>query len=201
MILLRSLVLFFLFFSCAFAETLSQKEIERIEDYLNNIKTLKAHFIQLSPNGTTSEGMIYLLRPGFLKLEYDPPSPIQVIANGKFLIYFDKQLQQTSYIPLNETPAGILVKPNLRLNDETLKIIDSSKQSGILTVTVTQKKESKMGEITLIFTQSPFALRQWKVTDVQGNVTDISLLDMQTDVSLPKSLFDFKDPNFGKNKE
>ena len=48
-------------------------DVERAETYLNAITTLKARFLQVSPNGASVEGDVYLSRPGRLRMQYDQP--------------------------------------------------------------------------------------------------------------------------------
>ncbi len=172
-------------------------DVDKAENYLNGITTLKARFLQVGPDGGTAEGTVLMSRPGRLRLDYDPPSPIQVYADGNFLIYFDKQLKQVSYVGLDSSPAGILVRAKVKLDAEDLKVTKVSHQPGILNVTVIKASDPGQGRITLVFTQSPFQLRQWQVTDPQGQVTTVSLFDAETGLALDKDLFYFKDPSLG----
>ncbi len=183
--------------AAAVPATADRADVDRAEGYLNGITTFKAHFMQVSPDGGTAEGTVYLWRPGRLRLDYDPPSPIQVIADGNFLIYYDKQLKQVSYVGLDSTPAGILVRPQVKLDGNDLKVTKVGHQPGILTVTVTKAADPAQGRISLVFTEQPFQLRQWQVTDPQGQVTTVSLFDAQTGLVLDKDLFYFKDPKLG----
>lgn len=178
-----------------------QADIGRAEGYLNGVTTLKAHFMQVSPDGNNVEGTVYLSRPGRLRLDYDPPSPIQVIADGSFLIYYDKDLKQVSYVDLESTPAGVLVRPEVKLDGGDLKVTKVGHQPGVLTVTVIKANDSAQGRITLVFTESPFQLRQWQVVDPQGQVTTVSLFDAQTGLSLDRELFYFKDPKVGNGPD
>jgi outer membrane lipoprotein-sorting protein len=183
--------------SAAVPASADRADIDRAEDYLNGVTTLKAHFMQVSPDGSTAEGTVYLSRPGRLRLDYDPPSPVQVIADGRFLIYYDKQLKQVSYVDLDSTPAGILVRPKVKLDGEDLKVTKVSHQPGILDVSVIKAADPAQGRITLVFSEAPFRLRQWQVTDPQGQVTTVSLFDTESGLSLDKDLFYFKDPKLG----
>ncbi|MDR3326064.1 MAG: outer membrane lipoprotein carrier protein LolA [Rhodospirillaceae bacterium] len=197
-------IIIFLFFivswNCrtAFASE-DQNYINLAENYLNSISTLKANFMQIAQNGDIAEGTIYLSRPGFLRIDYDPPSPIQIIVDGNFLIYHDKLLKQVSYIDIDTTPAGILVRPSIKLNDDTIKVIKIDHQPGIINVTLT--KTIDQGCITLTFTESPFQLRQWQVTDQQGQITTVSLFNSETGISFDKEFFYFKNPEFGNGPD
>ena len=57
-------------------------DLTRVESYLNGIKSLDAKFVQIAPDGSLSDGKLYLLRPGRIRFEYAPPSPILVVADG-----------------------------------------------------------------------------------------------------------------------
>jgi len=187
--------------SAAVSTPTDKADIDRAEAYLNTITTLKAHFMQVAPDGGTAEGTVYLWRPGRLRLDYDPPSPIQVFADGNFLIYYDKQLKQVSYVDLDSTPAGILVRAKVALDSNDLKVTKVSHQPGILNVTVTKAADPSQGRITLVFTEQPFQLRQWQVVDPQGQVTTVSLFDAETGIGLDKDLFYFKDPKLGNGPD
>ena len=51
-------------------------DLARIETYLDSLRTLKAHFFQVAPNGAISQGTAWLDRPGRMRFQYDPPSPL-----------------------------------------------------------------------------------------------------------------------------
>ncbi len=170
--------------------------VQRAERYLNDIDTLRARFLQVGPQGGTVEGDAYLDRPGRMRLDYDPPAQIQLVADGRFLIYYDKELDQTSYIPLNETPAGVLVRPQVRLTGGDVVVTDVRRGDGVVGISMVQRKDPGAGEITLVFSERPFELKQWRVRDPQGQVTTVSLYGTQTGLRLDPKLFRFVDPQF-----
>ena len=96
----------------AFGMNLTQTDLDdlgRIENYLNSIHTLKSNFIQTASTGERATGVLFLNRPGRIRVQYDPPSPILLVANGAFIIYVDKNLEQISHIPIAETPLRVLI--------------------------------------------------------------------------------------------
>lgn len=170
--------------------------VDRAEAYLNDIRTLKARFLQSAPDGSVAEGQLYLSRPGKLRLEYDPPTPLLIIGNYHLLVYHDTQLKQTTQVPLSSTPAGILVAPKIDLNGAELTVTGFSDQEGLDRITVTQTDEPQAGSITLVFTREPYQLRQWVVRDPQGQLTTVTLSDARPGLALDQKLFIFNDPNF-----
>lgn len=177
-----------------------EADIRSAQFYLNGITSLKARFLQISSNGGQAEGTAYLSRPGKMRLQYDPPSPLLVVADGTFLIVEDKTLDNPSYIPLNSTPAGVLVRSNVELNGKDLAVTKISRPPGILAITVAQADDPGEGQLTLIFSQRPFQLRQWRVLDAQGQTTTVSLFNAETGIPLDPELFHYKNPAFGRPK-
>jgi outer membrane lipoprotein-sorting protein len=175
-------------------------DIARAETYMNGITTLKARFQQFAPNGNVAEGTAYFWRPGRMRLQYDPPSPILVVADGDFLIVHDRELGEPSYIPLGSTPAGVLVRENVQLNGKDLAVSRVTRAPGVLNISVVESDDPAQGEITLVFTEQPFALRQWRVLDAQGSITTVSLYEAQSGMVLDRKLFQFNDPKFTKPK-
>lgn len=171
-------------------------DIGRAEAHLNAITTLKARFLQISPTGGQIEGTAYFSRPGRMRLQYDPPSPMLVVADGRFLIVHDQELGAPSYIPLNSTPAGILVRENVQLDGKDVTVTRVTRGAGILSISLVETEDPGQGELTLVFSESPFALRQWRVLDAQNQVTTVSLYESQGGISLNPKLFEFVDPKF-----
>jgi chaperone LolA len=171
-----------------------QALVERANQYFDQVHTLKAHFVQAAADGAETEGTIYLDRPGKLRLEYAPPTPILVVAEGGTLVYYDSKLQQVSYVDLDSTMAGVLVRPEVKLDEGDLKVVAVGHQPGTDTITVTKRKDANQGRITLVFTQKPFELRQWQVVDQQGQTTVVTLYDAQSGLPLDAALFTFRDP-------
>ncbi len=168
--------------------------VDRIQAYLNRIKTVRSQFLQASSNGELAEGNLYISRPGRLRIEYQPPVPILIVADGTFLIYHDRELNQVSYIPLGSSPAGILLEDRISLTGGDLTVTDFKQEKGTLRVTVVRTDSPLEGSLTLVFSDAPLTLRKWAVTDAQGIVTNVSLVKAKFGVPLDPKLFRFKNP-------
>jgi outer membrane lipoprotein-sorting protein len=173
-------------------------EVGRIERYLNGMTTLKARFVQASSNGQSAQGSLYISRPGKLRIEYDPPVPVLIVTDGRFLIYYDKELEQVSHIPLGSTPASILTRPNISLTGGDLILTGFESKADTVRVTVVQASDPYSGQVSLFFDKDPLALSRWTVVDAQGIETDVSLRAARVDIALDQSLFRFRDPRIFK---
>ncbi len=173
-------------------------DIARVETYLNGVRTLHARFVQVAPNGGTSEGQVWLQRPGRLRFQYDPPSPFLLVGGNGLLVFHDSQLKQTSNIPLGQTPLGLLLQDNLRLSGD-VTVLGITRLPGQLQVSLYRTKSPADGTLTLIFADAPLALRQWTVVDAQRQETRITLYNVELGGTFSQKLFEFVDPKFFEN--
>lgn len=174
--------------------TQDRADLARIETYLNGLRSLKANFMQVAPNGQISAGNAWLSRPGRMRFEYFPPSPILLVAGGGLLVFHDKQLKQTSNVFLTQTPLGILLADKVQLSGD-LTVLDLKREPGLLQVTVTRTSSPGDGNLTLFFTDRPLALRQWVVLDAQRQETRVTLSNVEVGGTFEDKLFHFIDPN------
>lgn len=175
-----------------------QADVRRIEAYLNATKALHGKFLQVAPNGAISTGQAWLVRPGRMRFQYDPPAPFLLVANHGVLVFNDSSLNQTSNIPLSSTPLGLLLQDNLRLSGD-VTIVSFVRQPGQLQVGIVRTASPQDGVLTLIFADNPLALRQWTVLDAQRHETRVTLSDVQVGGDYPDKLFEFIDPKFFQN--
>jgi outer membrane lipoprotein-sorting protein len=171
----------------------AKADIVRIEAYLNGIKTLRTRFLQIAQNGDAAAGELTIARPGRMRLEYDPPQPTLLIANGTFLIYIDRYLEQVTHVFLKNTPVGVLVAENIKLSgDQT--VTRFVREPGVIRVTLAKTTEAEEGNITLVFADAPLALRQWVVVDAQGTRTSVTLDALEYGVAVKPEMFEYKKP-------
>ena len=165
------------------------KQLARVTDYLDDIKSLHSQFLQLSSSGEVAEGQIFLGKPNRLRIEYKPPSPILIVANSSYLSYVDKELKQIQHLPLDDTPAAFLLQEHLTFNDGTLTVTGFERAANALRVSVVKTEDPLAGEITLVFSDDPLVLRKWSVVDAQGTVTTVTLINPRFNMPLPETNF------------
>ncbi len=170
-------------------------DLARIQAYLNGIKTLHARFLQIAPGGQTSEGEVWLERPGRMRFQYDPPSPLLLVAGHGLVVFHDAQLNQTSNIPLGSTPLGLLLQDNIQLSGD-VTVTGIARAPGQIQLTLLRTAQPADGSLTLIFGDQPLMLRSWRVVDAQHQETRVSLFRAKLGGEFDQSLFTFIDPKF-----
>lgn len=173
--------------------------VRRIEAYLNDLKSVSARFIQISSNGSLAEGDVNIQRPGRMRFEYDEPVPIVMIANGVTLLYFDKKLKQSTYLPLWKTPLWFLIREKVELHKD-IQILRAQESDSTIQLEIRAEGESDGTQMTLLFSDNPISLRKWEVVDAQGITTQVSLVNPVYDASIDESVFKTDDLDMKKKK-
>lgn len=175
-----------------------QQDMARIEKRLNEVSTMVSTFTQIAANGERSTGVFYLSRPGKLRWEYKEPTPLQIIAKGSMLVYFDVELDQVSHVSLDDTLANFLTREQIDFSDEDIQIQGFNKSESEIAVTIAKKNAVEEGTLTLAFGSTSLELARMEVTDAAGNRTSIFFESSVYGVPVEDKLFIL--PKFrGKN--
>jgi outer membrane lipoprotein-sorting protein len=169
-----------------------QADLQRLTAYLNGITTMYARFQQYSSNGGIATGQMWMERPGRMRFEYNPPSPILLIADRFYVYYIDKQLVEMQKVGLESTPAWLLLRDPVTFDD--LIVTGFARGSNLLRVTVVEKAHPDGGSLTMAFSDQPLALRQWTIVDAQQRTTTVTLAGEQFGIALDPKLFIYQDP-------
>lgn len=168
-------------------------EVVQIEDYLNGIRTLTSTFEQVSGEGGVATGKLYLSRPGRMRFEYDAPVPVLLVADGRDIHYYDRELQQVTDLRIESTPAAFLLRDRVSLSGGvTLTRYDH--QPGVIRLTFVETAEPDQGSVTLALTDRPLELRQWTVVDPQQKRVTVTLTDPHYGAAVDPKLFYWTDP-------
>ena len=169
------------------------EDIKKVENYLNNIKTMEARFVQTASNGNTSEGKIYIAKPNKIRMEYNDPVNVSIVGDGNFIVYHDKELDQVTHIDYDDVPASLILANDIKIDGKKIKITDFYKDSGTTEAVVEYEVNGETHPITLVFNNNPFELKQWKITDPQGIEISVFLYNMEQDKDLDETLFTVKE--------
>lgn len=161
--------------------------VGRAEKYLNSITGLSGDFVQASA-GRRDKGTFSMLRPGRVRLDYDS-MPVQMIADGKDLYFFDKLLDQITTVPLTSTPAGILVRKNIDLQNADIVVSDTVQGKDTFSLKMNLRGQEGLGYMTVVFNNNPVALNSWTVVDATGAKTEVAFQDMKTKTNFGKDYF------------
>ena len=190
------LVLLGLMFSSS-AMAQSAENLRKIEAYLNNIKSLEATFIQMASNGATAEGRLFIKKPNKIRMEYADPVNVLIVGDGNFIVYNDTELDQVTHIDYDDIPATLILANDIKIDGKKIKVLDFYQDSGSTTITLDYADKGDLGPITLVFSNNPMELKQWKIVDPQSVEVSVSLYDAKKDQPLDEKIFKFKEKKSG----
>jgi outer membrane lipoprotein-sorting protein len=155
--------------------------VDRVSLYLSTIQTLVGNFVQVGPDGRKTEGKFYIAKPGRVRFEYDPPSPIEVVADGSQVVVHDRRLDTKDLYPLSQTPLRFLLADRIDFWNDT-KVASVGADDKYVTVSI-EERTMIIGtsKLMMMFNAKDFQLLQWTVTDPQGYETTVGVynLDMK----------------------
>ncbi len=170
--------------------------IERVDSYLSSVRTLEGNFVQVGPDGSRSRGAFYISKPGKVRFEYDPPSPISIIADGQTVVVRDRNLATQDVYPLSQTPLRFLLADHVNLLKDT-NLVAVYADDVFITVVV-EEKNGLVGtsRLMIMFSAADMQLKQWTVTDPQGYDTTIAVSNLDTRSKPDPSLFHIDFTNY-----
>lgn len=154
----------------------ANEALARVNAYLNGINTLTARFVQIGADRQQVGGTLYVQRPGRLRFAYDPPSTLEIVADGRSVAVRDSRLRTNDVYSIGQTPLKFLLRDNVDLARD-LRVRDVRIEPGGL-VAISLEDSATLGgtsRVTLNFDARANVLRGWVIVDPQGYETQVSL--------------------------
>ena len=163
--------------------------VDRVNIYLMSVQTLTGDFVQIAPDGRRSEGKVYLQKPGRIRFEYNPPSPMELVSDGSSLVVRDRKLETQDLYPLSQTPLRFLVADRIDLLKET-NVVSVSADDTFVTLLIEEKQTlGGSHKVLLMFSAKDMQLKQWTITDPQGFDTTVALANLDPTKKLDPAMF------------
>jgi outer membrane lipoprotein-sorting protein len=162
---------------------------DRVSAYLSGVRQLHGKFVQVGPDGSKSEGEFFLQKPGKIRFDYNPPSPIELIADGSSVVVRDRKLATQDLYPLSQTPLRFLLADRLDLLRDTNLV---GVYADDVFVTVVIEESQILGgthRVMLMFGAQDTQLRQWTVTDPQGYDTTVAVYNLDASKAPDPNMF------------
>ena len=163
--------------------------VDKVSAYLSRVHVMSASFAQIGADGRRSSGQFYVQKPGKVRFEYDPPSPIDIIADGSSVVVRDRRLATQDLYPLSQTPLRFLLADKIDLMRDTH--VTSVTADELFVSIVVEEKQALVGttRLTMMFGAKDFQLKQWVVTDPQGFDTTIAVSNLDSNRRPDPALF------------
>ena len=163
--------------------------LDKISNYLSGVQTLVGNFVQIGPDGRRVEGAFSIQKPGKVRFAYNPPSPIDIIADGSAVVVRDRSLETSDYYPLSQTPLRYLLADHIDLLRDT-DVVSVSADDTFITVVIEETRLlTGTSRLMIMFDAKNLQLKQWTVTDPQGLDTTVAVYNLDTTKKPDPNLF------------
>jgi outer membrane lipoprotein-sorting protein len=167
-----------------------------VSNYLCSLQTLVGNFVQVGPDGTKTKGNFYIQKPGNVRFEYDPPTPIDIIADGSSLAVRDRNLATQDIYPLSQTPLRFLLSDRIDLLKDA-NVVNVTSDDLFVTVTI-EETRALIGtsRLMLMVGAKDGQLKQWTATDPQGYDITVAIYNLDFTKKVDPSLFKIDFTNY-----
>jgi outer membrane lipoprotein-sorting protein len=170
-----------------------QAMLARVQTYLDGMRQFHAQFSETGSNGA-ADGVLWLARPGRLRVEYIHPAQKLLLANHGRLLLSDSATGATTTMPVAKTPLDILLADKITLSG-AVTVTSVQHAQGALGISLARTGALSQGTLTLQFTTMPLALRGVVVQDAQGHTDNYSLYGLFPDSTVDPNLFHYRPPS------
>ena len=188
---------------------------DQLRQFVRNSKTAEGDFVQQqlrAPRANESQdkslkvvrqtkGHFVFQRPGRFIWDTQKPYEQKLIADGKQLILWDKDLNQATFRPstqaLASTPAAILFGETSL--DQHFDLVEGQERLGMKWVDLQPKRDPSTKGGDLPYTKIAIGMvdglpKALELTDGLGSVVLVTLSQIQLNINVPPSRFVFKPP-------
>jgi outer membrane lipoprotein-sorting protein len=162
---------------------------DRVSAYLSGVRHLHGNFVQVGPDGRKSEGEFFLQKPGKVRFDYNPPSPIEMISDGSSVVVRDRKLATQDLYPLGQTPLRFLLADRIDLLRDTNLVGVFADDVFVTAVIEERQLLGGTHKVMLMFGAQDYQLRQWTVTDPQGYDTTVAVYNLDTRAAPDPNMF------------
>jgi len=163
--------------------------LDKVSAYLSGVQTMVGNFVQIGPDGRRVEGTFFIQKPGKVRFQYNPPSPIDIIADGSSVVVRDRSLDTLDFYPLSQTPLRYLLADHIDLLRDTDVVSVSSDDTYITVVVEETQVMVGTNRLMIMFDGKTTQLKQWTVTDPQGLDTTVAVFNLDSTKKPDPNLF------------
>src|SRR6516225_8913352 len=164
-------------------------QVDKVSAYLSSIQQLVGDFVQVGPDGSRVRGEFYIQKPGRVRFDYEPPSRIEIIADGQSVVVRDRKLATQDLYPLSQTPLRYLLSDRIDLLKET-NVVGVRADDTFVSITI-EETQPLVGtsRLMMMVGAKDFKLKQWTITDPQGYDTTVAVSNLDNSKRPDPSMF------------
>lgn len=171
------------------AQQTGRDVLRLVSERLQSITTLQASFVQLNADGSRSQGVLSVKRPGNMRMEYSGDNaPLVIVGGQQIAIYDGPRDKNAEQYPLKRTPLWLVLQPQPQLH--TGKGIEKVwAEEGRYYITTFDPNTPEAGRITFQFQAQPLQLEGWVSRAQNGETVTVALSNVTEGMTLGGTMF------------
>lgn len=165
-----------------------QAMVDRAIGYLQSLTSARGRFVQTDARGSQTQGALFLQRPGRARFEYDAPSSLLVVSDGRVVSVADKRLKTVNRYFLSQTPLKLFLADEIRF-DRGVRIDRVTPLADGFEIQAHDRTGRTRGQLALTFGDDPLRLIGWRIVDARGATTQVRLTSLVRASGLDPALF------------
>ena len=181
--------IFIVLFTSASILSADPYSLEKLSEYLTNLKFLKATFLQVNSDGSKSSGSILVKRPGRMRFDYDKPdNTLVLVAAGALAIFDPKGDNEPMTYPVRNNPISLLLKSEIDLINSGM-VSNYKKDLEEAVLTIKDPTKPKRGSVELLFLGEQPELKKFTLKNENGTSISIFLENNEYPNNINDTLF------------
>ncbi len=209
----KAITFIFVFFVMTTAGFSAQNEnldavVDKIQSKYEQIKDFHADFTQEATvkalnKVQKSDGEVWFKKPGMMRWNYYDPYKDEIVSDGRTLWYYDEEEKQVIESPLyqvSQTGTTTTLLSGLAKINELFKASFSDSRefesNGNYLIDLSPKEDGEdFNKVTVSVDKNTMIVNTMYLYDPYGNLTKVTLNNIEVDKGVSDSLFDFKAPD------
>ena len=122
------------------------------------------------------DGWMVIKGNGKARTEFAPPNNNLIVADGKWIMFYDPEIDRTTYIPLDEGIFKALLKPEALAEDNIIDIKETKVKDRIIYTLAFNIKNAKK-KIILFFDKTSKNLLGWRLYEDLNDFIEVKVIN------------------------
>ncbi len=127
-------------------------------------------------NNDTINGWMVIAGNGMARTEFAPPNNNLIVADGKWIMFYDPEIDRTTYIPLDKGVFEAFLKPTALIEDRIFQIKETKDNNKII-FTLDFNMNNADQKIKLYFDKISKNLIGWKLYESLNDFIEVKIIN------------------------
>ena len=123
-------------------------------------------------------GWMVIKGNGMARTEFAPPNNNLIVADGKWIMFYDPEIDRTTYIPLDKGIFKAFLKPKALVEDKTFQIKESKDNNKII-FTLDFNMNNANQKIILYFDEASKKILGWRLHESLNDFIEVKVINLK----------------------